>query len=95
MEFDASGVLVAFKEPLIHMYNKDDQHVTGTPYASEVVSRPNVLLLGDSLGDAKMAKREHTPVLPPGYVPYRCCGNVSRFPNYDTTVIRRFRVSES
>ena len=37
--------------------HQDDTHVKGTPFASEVVSRPNVLLLGDSLGDARMAKR--------------------------------------
>lgn len=55
MDFDESGVLRAFKGELIHIYNKREGALLNTGHFQELRTRPNVLLLGDSLGDLTMA----------------------------------------
>jgi len=55
MDFDETGVLRAFKGELIHIYNKREGALLNTGHFQELRSRPNVLLLGDSLGDLTMA----------------------------------------
>uniref|UniRef100_A0A1A7YIW3 5'-nucleotidase n=1 Tax=Iconisemion striatum TaxID=60296 RepID=A0A1A7YIW3_9TELE len=55
MDFDESGVLKAFKGELIHIYNKREGALLNTGHFQELRTRPNVLLLGDSLGDLNMA----------------------------------------
>jgi len=51
----AQGVLRAFKGELIHIYNKREGALLNTGHFQELRTRPNVLLLGDSLGDLTMA----------------------------------------
>ncbi|XP_035997729.1 7-methylguanosine phosphate-specific 5'-nucleotidase isoform X2 [Fundulus heteroclitus] len=55
MDFDHTGVLQAFKGQLIHSYNKKDGALSHATTLRELHGRPNVLLLGDSLGDLSMA----------------------------------------
>jgi 5'-nucleotidase len=56
MKFDKAGHLIAFYDPLVHMFNKNAEHLADqTEYRAAVADRPNVLLLGDSLGDVTMA----------------------------------------
>ncbi|KAM9843016.1 cytosolic 5'-nucleotidase 3-like [Aulostomus maculatus] len=55
MDFDERGVLRAFKGELIHIYNKREGALLNTGHFQELRTRPNVLLLGDSLGDLTMA----------------------------------------
>lgn len=55
MDFDESGVLRAFKGELIHIYNKREGALLNTGHFQELRMRPNVLLIGDSLGDLTMA----------------------------------------
>ncbi|XP_020488304.1 cytosolic 5'-nucleotidase 3A [Labrus bergylta] len=55
MDFDETGVLKAFKGELIHIYNKREGALLNTGHFQELRTRPNVLLLGDSLGDLTMA----------------------------------------
>ncbi|KAF3846019.1 hypothetical protein F7725_003097 [Dissostichus mawsoni] len=55
MDFDESGLLKAFKGELIHIYNKREGALLNTGHFQELRTRPNVLLLGDSLGDLTMA----------------------------------------
>ncbi|KAM4526779.1 7-methylguanosine phosphate-specific 5'-nucleotidase-like isoform 2-T3 [Fundulus diaphanus] len=55
MDFDHTGVLQAFKGQLIHSYNKKDGALSHATALREPHGRPNVLLLGDSLGDLSMA----------------------------------------
>lgn len=56
MRFDQAGHLISFYDPLVHMYNKNAEHLADkTEYQAAVAERPNVLLLGDSLGDVSMA----------------------------------------
>ncbi|CAI5789965.1 7-methylguanosine phosphate-specific 5' [Podarcis lilfordi] len=55
MDFDDSGVLRGFKEPLIHTYNKNNTVLKDTEYFQQLCTRTNILLLGDSMGDLSMA----------------------------------------
>lgn len=55
MDFDHAGILQAFKGQLIHSYNKRDGALSHATALRELHGRPNVLLLGDSLGDLSMA----------------------------------------
>ncbi|XP_034990881.2 7-methylguanosine phosphate-specific 5'-nucleotidase [Zootoca vivipara] len=55
MDFDSSGVLRGFKEPLIHTYNKNNTVLKDTEYFQQLCTRTNILLLGDSMGDLTMA----------------------------------------
>ncbi|XP_038591427.1 7-methylguanosine phosphate-specific 5'-nucleotidase-like isoform X2 [Micropterus salmoides] len=55
MDFDQTGVLTAFKGQLIHTYNKREGALSHAAGLTELQGRPNVLLLGDSLGDLTMA----------------------------------------
>ncbi|XP_058508556.1 cytosolic 5'-nucleotidase 3-like [Solea solea] len=59
MDFDESGVLRAFKGELIHVYNKREGAMLNTGHFEELRTRPNVLLMGDSLGDLNMADGVH------------------------------------
>nr|KAJ3420753.1 hypothetical protein HK105_005285 [Polyrhizophydium stewartii] len=53
MRFE-NGVAVAFEEPLIHTFNKNEAAVAHTPHHAKIESRHNVILMGDSLGDLRM-----------------------------------------
>jgi cytosolic 5'-nucleotidase 3 len=55
MIFDDNNVLTGFKDPLIHVFNKNEAGLPESLHAEKVAHRDNVILLGDSLGDLKMA----------------------------------------
>lgn len=55
MEFDEKGVLVGFQGELIHVFNKNENAVHNSDYFDLLESRENIILLGDSLGDLRMA----------------------------------------
>ncbi|KAM9716914.1 7-methylguanosine phosphate-specific 5'-nucleotidase-like [Menidia menidia] len=55
MDFDHTGVLRAFKGQLIHTYNKREGALSQAAGLKQLQGRPNILLLGDSLGDLTMA----------------------------------------
>lgn len=54
---DKDYVCTAFSEPLIHVFNKNESAINpnNTEYFNQVAHRRNVMLMGDSLGDLKMA----------------------------------------
>ncbi|KAI8616371.1 pyrimidine 5'-nucleotidase-domain-containing protein [Chytriomyces sp. MP71] len=54
MKFDETDMCVAFEEPMIHTFNKNESGIHGAPYQAAIEERPNVILMGDSLGDLKM-----------------------------------------
>ncbi|OQR99855.1 pyrimidine 5'-nucleotidase (UMPH-1)-like protein [Achlya hypogyna] len=56
MKFEEpSGKLIGFEDPLIHCHNKNATVLTTSPFWKECEERHNVILLGDSVGDAQMA----------------------------------------
>ncbi|DAZ99382.1 TPA: hypothetical protein N0F65_005284, partial [Lagenidium giganteum] len=58
MQFDENGKCVGFDGKLIHSLNKNASVLLDTPFwhHCQMERRHNILLLGDSLGDANMAK---------------------------------------
>lgn len=61
MEFEEEQ-LIGFKEPLIHTFNKNESVIpSNCQYFDELAHRSNVILLGDSIGDASMAQGVHKP----------------------------------
>lgn len=53
--WDENNQAVGVKEPIIHVFNKDETMLSTFGLAKVVKDRANILLLGDSLGDAGMA----------------------------------------
>ncbi|XP_054622879.1 7-methylguanosine phosphate-specific 5'-nucleotidase-like [Dunckerocampus dactyliophorus] len=70
MDFDHAGVLRAFKGQLIHTFNKSQGALLLAARFPKLQARPNVLLLGDSLGDLNMVAGVPEPrnVLTVGYL---------------------------
>ncbi|KDO33840.1 HAD-superfamily hydrolase [Saprolegnia parasitica CBS 223.65] len=52
---EPSGKLLGFHDPLIHCHNKNATVLRESSFWQECEARHNVLLLGDSVGDAQMA----------------------------------------
>ncbi|KAK1340697.1 hypothetical protein QTO34_017088 [Cnephaeus nilssonii] len=55
MDFDDNGVLKGFKGDLIHVFNKHDGALKNTEYFNQLKANSNIILLGDSQGDIRMA----------------------------------------
>lgn len=71
MTFEESSpfVVVDFKDPMIHSLNKGDIDIKDTPFHSNSISRKNILLLGDTLGDLEMAsKQDYDTLLTVGFL---------------------------
>ncbi|CAG0916923.1 unnamed protein product [Notodromas monacha] len=54
-EFDESGKIVGLKGDVIHPFNKNETATVHSNYFEDLSHRPNVILMGDSTGDANMA----------------------------------------
>ncbi|XP_044749086.1 7-methylguanosine phosphate-specific 5'-nucleotidase [Coccinella septempunctata] len=55
LDFDKNNVVQGFQGKLIHIYSKNEHALEGTDYFKLISQRNNVILLGDSIGDAGMA----------------------------------------
>lgn len=55
MKYDEQGIIQGFQAAPIHIFNKNEYALKGTEYYDMVQSRDNVILMGDSVGDAGMA----------------------------------------
>ncbi len=53
-EFDKKRNAIGYKGKIVHVFNKDESQIQGTPYYEKILKRKNVILMGDSLGDLKM-----------------------------------------
>lgn len=63
------GKLLAIESPIIHVHNKDEAILKNYSFYDKLKNRKNVILLGDSLGDAKMAKgMPHDEVIKIGFL---------------------------
>ncbi|XP_068231661.1 cytosolic 5'-nucleotidase 3 isoform X2 [Palaemon carinicauda] len=54
-QYDEEGIMIGFKGDLIHMFNKNENAIHSSNYFDKLKGRSNVILLGDSMGDIKMA----------------------------------------
>lgn len=67
--WSGKGSLLAIESPIIHVYNKDETILKEFTFYNKVRERRNVILLGDSLGDAKMANgMPHDEVIKVGFL---------------------------
>lgn len=55
LKYNDDGVIQGFNNATIHVLNKNEFALQGTSYYDLVRNRGNVILMGDSLGDAGMA----------------------------------------
>ena len=64
MIFDSfQGDLIGFENDLIHVFNKNENAIHDSDYFKKLEGRNNVILLGDSLGDLKMADGANASIL--------------------------------
>jgi len=90
---DEQGVIVAFAEPLIHTFNKNEMSVAHDKTATwfnKITEKKNVILLGDSLGDVGMAKGIKDPnvVLRIGFLNHDIDQNLERYKQaYDVLIL--------
>jgi len=56
MGWNADNVCDHFEEPLIHVFNKSEFCLEDTAYYDTIQHRPNVVLIGDSVGDVLMSQ---------------------------------------
>lgn len=67
--WDKQGNLAGIEKPIIHVFNKDEAILKNFPFYNQVKKRKNVILVGDSLGDAKMATgMPHDEVIKIGFL---------------------------
>lgn len=52
---DDQGRAIDFQKPIIHSLNKGETILHEYDFADQLVNRPNIILMGDSIGDAAMA----------------------------------------
>ena len=89
-EWDEKGNMVGFKEPLIHSMNKDETVLKNFPAIfQEVEDRPNVLLLGDNLGDVGMIDGfDHENLIKIGFLNENVEENLEQYKNnYDIVIL--------
>ncbi|XP_019618255.1 PREDICTED: cytosolic 5'-nucleotidase 3-like isoform X5 [Branchiostoma belcheri] len=55
MDFNHDGMLVGFKGDLVHTYNKNEGALRNSDYFTTLKDRRNIILMGDSMGDLRMA----------------------------------------
>ncbi|MEI6729097.1 MAG: hypothetical protein WCK98_05640, partial [bacterium] len=53
--FNEQGQAEYDENQIIHSFNKNETAISGHPYAKEIISRPNIILLGNNLGDVQMS----------------------------------------
>lgn len=61
LAFDPDGKVCGIEGEMIHVFNKNESAVHDSPYFKELQSRHNIVLLGDSLGDLRMADGVENP----------------------------------
>lgn len=87
VEFDERGMMSGVKEPVVSMFNKTEALLRTTSYEHLIEGRPNVLLLGDSMGDLEMATEEsHEVVLSVGFLNGRRNHRAQFLDAYDVVV---------
>ena len=66
--FDEHGRATGYDGELVHSYNKSEVQLSSLPFFERIRDRRNVLLLGDSLGDPRMADGlDHDTIIKVGF----------------------------
>ncbi len=54
--WDEAGKAIGVQEPIVHTFNKDETLLQNYSRLEEIKNKKNIILLGDTLGDADMAR---------------------------------------
>lgn len=84
------GLVNGFKGELIHVFNKNECTVESHGYFKPLIGRVNVILMGDVLGDAKMAEGVHDlqNLLRIGYLYEKAEASLESFKNeFDIVIV--------
>lgn len=70
MKFDEQNLMSGFEGNIIHTFNKNENAVHKSEYFEQLKARSNIILMGDSLGDLRMADgvEENSVQLKIGYL---------------------------
>ncbi|XP_077297203.1 cytosolic 5'-nucleotidase IIIB [Arctopsyche grandis] len=81
LNFNDEGFIDGMKGTIIHVFNKNETVIKGTEYYDLIKDRTNVIVLGDSLGDAGMADgMDHSEaVIKIGFLYHNVEGNLPFF----------------
>jgi 5'-nucleotidase len=88
-DFDKEGKAIGYKGKIIHVFNKDESQIKGTPHFERILSRKNVILLGDSLGDLKMVGQiKFDEIIKIGFLEENVDGQLEEFKkNFDVILL--------
>lgn len=63
-KYDQDGKAIGYNaDQIIHTFNKNETSIANHPYSKKIISRKNVILLGNSMGDTTMADGIETDTL--------------------------------
>ena len=87
--WDENGNAIDSVKPHIHTFNKNETSVKDSPIYSQIKTRRNVILLGDSLGDVGMVKGfNYKNLLKIGFLNSDVEKNIEEYKrNYDVIII--------
>ncbi|UJR30221.1 hypothetical protein I4U23_017759 [Adineta vaga] len=89
IHYDNQGKVISFSEKLIHSFNKNEHEIHDTPYFQTITNRPNVILLGDTLGDIGMTggMKNLKQILKIGYLNHSTPEKLEVYKNFYDIVI--------
>ncbi|KAK7097688.1 hypothetical protein V1264_004629 [Littorina saxatilis] len=91
LDFDETGKVVGFVGDMIHVYNKNEHAVHSSDYFENIKHRENLMLLGDSLGDLRMAEGAEDVVclLKVGFLNFKVEENLEQYKeSYDIVIVQ-------
>ncbi len=88
-EFDKNGFITNYKDKIIHVFNKSEVSITNKKYLNSISKRKNVILLGDSLGDAAMADgTDHEVIIKIGFLNEKVEESLNKYKeNFDVIIL--------
>ncbi|KAL8601526.1 hypothetical protein ACOMHN_000468 [Nucella lapillus] len=91
LQFDKEGKVTGFTNDLIHVYNKNENAIHSSNYFENIKHRENLILLGDSLGDLRMAEGagKLECMLKIGFLNFKVEENLEQYKDsYDIVIIQ-------
>nr|KAG5714892.1 hypothetical protein BaRGS_000380 [Batillaria attramentaria] len=91
LDFDENGKVVGFVGDMIHVYNKNEHAIHSSDYFENIKHRENLLLLGDSLGDLRMAEgaEDVECMLKVGFLNFKVEENLEQYKqSFDIVIIQ-------
>jgi cytosolic 5'-nucleotidase 3 len=88
-KFDKDGCVKGYEGNIIHPFNKNEHSIEEYPYFEEVKDKQNVILLGDSLGDANMCDGiKHDNIIKIGFLNFNVDKDIEDYKEiYDVIIL--------